>query len=432
MVLGALAFWADRRVGLPAVIQGVAPASFEATVAVAIFVGVYAVMALGKLPGYRLDRAGAALLGASLMVGAGVLSPEEAFHAVDFDTIALLLGMMIVVANLRVSGFFRLVNTWVVARARHPFGLLVGIVLVAGFGSAFLVNDTICLVMTPLVLDLVLRLERDPIPYLLGLAMGSNIGSVATITGNPQNMIVGILSGIPYGAFAATLAPVAAAGLIMTILLITLVFRREFLTRERLPRKAEASRHHRPLVLKSIAVTAAMIVLFFLGRPVAQVAILGGGLLLVTRRVKPEKIYREIDWPLLIMFSGLFIVVGAMEKTVVTPDVIALVGRLHLGDVTVLSAVTALLSNIVSNVPAVLVLKPFIANLHDPRRAWLIVAMASTLAGNLTLVGSVANLIVAQRARACGVTVSFFTYFKVGAPLTLLTIVFGVCWLGEL
>jgi Na+/H+ antiporter NhaD/arsenite permease-like protein len=187
-------------------------------IAVAIFAATYLVIAIGKLPGYHLDRAGAALLGASLMVGLGVVSLDQAYRAIDFDTITLLLGMMIVVANLRLSGFFRLVNNWVLTRARRPLVLLATIVLVAGSFSAFLVNDTICLVMTPLVLDLVTRIDRDPIPYLLAVAMASNIGSTATITGNPQNMIIGSLSHIPYGTFAAALWPVAAGGLILTIL----------------------------------------------------------------------------------------------------------------------------------------------------------------------------------------------------------------------
>jgi Na+/H+ antiporter NhaD/arsenite permease-like protein len=398
--------------------------------AILIFAATYVFIAIGKLPGYHLDRAGAALLGASLMVAIGVLSLQDAYRAIDFDTITLLLGMMIVVANLRLSGFFRLVNGWVVTRARRPLVLLVAVVLVAGSFSAFLVNDTICLVMTPLVLDIVTRLKRDPVPYLLAIAMASNIGSTATITGNPQNMIIGSLSHIPYGTFAAALWPVAAAGLMLTALLIALVYRHEFLTRERLPAvMATPAHHHAPLLIESALVTVAMVVLFFAGQPVAKVAILGGALLLFTPRVKADKVYREIDWPLLVMFVGLFIVVDGFEKTVLTPDMIATVGRLHLENVPLLSAVTAGLSNLVSNVPAVLFLKPFIPNLHDPQRAWLTVAMASTLAGNFTLVGSVANLIVVQRARARGVNIGFWAYFKVGAPLTVLTIVIGVMWL---
>jgi len=381
-------------------------------IAVAIFAGTYLVIAIGKLPGYYLDRAGAALLGASLMVGLGAVPLDEAYRAIDFNTIALLLGMMIVVANLRLSGFFRLVNNWIVTRAHHPVMLLTAIVLVAGSFSAFLVNDTICLVMTPLVLDLVRRLNRNPVPYLLAIPVASNIGSTATITGNPQNMIIGSLSHISYGAFAAALWPVAVSGLVLTVILIVLGYRREFLTRERLCAvDAGPARHHGLLVFKSVLVTAAMVVLFFAGEPVAKVAIIGGALLLFTRRVKADKVYREIDWPLLVMFVGLFIVVAGLERSVLTPDAVAAVGRLHLDTVPVLLVVTAGLSNLVSNVPAVLVLKPFVTNLHDPQHAWLVIAMASTLAGNFTLVGSVANLIVAQRAQAQGVTLGFWGYF---------------------
>ena len=174
---------------------------------------------------------------------------------------------------------------------------------------------------------------------------------------------------------------------------------------------------------------AVMVVLFFFGQPVAKVAIVGGAFLLLTRRVRPEKVYIEIDWPLLVMFVGLFVVIGGLEKAVITADVSAAIGRQHLDNPTILAGVTAMLSNLVSNVPAVLLLKSFVPNLQDPQRAWLVVAMAATLAGNFTLVGSVANLIVAQRAKARGVELNFWTYFKVGAPLTVLTIAFGLLWL---
>jgi Na+/H+ antiporter NhaD/arsenite permease-like protein len=397
--------------------------------AVAIFIATYAVVAIGKIPIYHIDRAGAALLGGSLMIGVGVLSTEEAYRAIDFDTITLLLGMMIVVANLRVCGFFRVVTDWIATHIHHPFALLVAVVLASGVLSAFLVNDTICLVMTPLVLELVSRLRRDPIPYLLATATASNIGSVATITGNPQNIIIGSLSHVPYGRFAATLAPVAAIGLAIVIVLIALIYRKEFFTRERLEKVSMPTYYHRPLMLKTLAVMAVMVALFFLGQPVAKVAIVGGAFLLLTRRVKPEKIYIEIDWPLLVMFVGLFVVVAGFEKMVVTPEVAAAIGQLRLDNKFMLGAVTAVSSNIVSNVPAVLLLKPFVPSLPDPQHAWLVIAMTATLAGNFTLVGSVANLIVAQRAKARGVEIGFWIYFKVGAPLTLVTILIGLAWL---
>jgi Na+/H+ antiporter NhaD/arsenite permease-like protein len=399
--------------------------------AIAVFTATYFVVAIGRLPGFQLDRAGAALVGATLMVALGVLPLDEIPKVIDFDTIILLLGVMIVVANLRLSGFFRLVNSWVVTRARYPIVLLTATVLVSGVLSAFLVNDAICLVLTPLVLDLVTRLRRNPVPYLLAIAMASNIGSTATITGNPQNMIIGSLSHIPYGSFAVALSPIAGIGLVLTVALIALAYRAEFWTRQRLDGEpAAAARANRPIIVKSIAVTLAMVAGFFAGIAPALVAILAGAVLLFTRRIKSEKVYAEIDWTLLLMFAGLFIVVGGLEKSVLSPGVIAEVGRLHLERVPILSGITALLSNIVSNVPAVLVLKPFIAQLHNQQQAWLTVAMASTLAGNFTILGSVANLIVVQRARAQNVEIGIWEYSKVGAPLTLLTIGVGVFWLA--
>ena len=193
-----------------------------------IFAVTYIVIAVGRLPGFRLDRAGAALVGASLMLAVGGVGIDEISRVIDFDTVALLLGMMIVVGNLRLSGFFRLVTGWAVARARHPLPLLAAVTLTSGIFSAFLLNDAICLVMTPLVADVIRRLDRNPAPYLLAVAMAANIGSVATITGNPQNILIGGFSHIPYGAFAAALAPVAAAGLLVAMGLITVCYPGDF------------------------------------------------------------------------------------------------------------------------------------------------------------------------------------------------------------
>jgi Na+/H+ antiporter NhaD/arsenite permease-like protein len=397
--------------------------------AIVIFAMTYLVLAIGRLPGFWLDRAGAALVGASLMVAVGVMPLEEVPKAIDFDTIILLLGVMIVVANLRLSGFFGLVNGWVVTRARHPIVLLTAVVLVSGVLSAFLVNDTICLVLTPLVLDLVTRLRRNPVPYLLGIAMASNIGSTATITGNPQNMIIGSLSHLPYSTFAAALSPIAGIGLVLTVVLIAIAYRSEFWTRQRLRGEPQRAYANWPIIIKSVAVLLAMVGGFFAGVAPALVAIVAGSVLLFTRRIKSEKIYAEIDWTLLLMFAGLFIVIAGLEKSMLSPGVIAAVERLRLENIPVLSGITALLSNIVSNVPAVLVLKPFIAQLQNQQQAWLTVAMASTLAGNFAIVGSVANLIVVQRARAQNVEIGFWEYSKVGAPLTVLTIGVGIFWL---
>ncbi len=195
--------------------------------------------------------------------------------------------------------------------------------------------------------------------------------------------------------------------MLLTVALIALFFREEFWTRDRLPREELEVAYNLPLVLKSVVVTLLMVVFFFLGQPAAKVAILAGALLLLTRRLKAEKVYREIDWSLLLMFCGLFIVVSGLEHAVLTPEILGRVRALHLENTAALTGITAVLSNIVSNVPAVLVLKPFVRQFADQHHAWLVIAMASTFAGNFTILGSVANLIVVQRARAHNVEIGF-------------------------
>jgi Na+/H+ antiporter NhaD/arsenite permease-like protein len=397
--------------------------------AILIFAITYLVLAIGRLPGFRIDRTGAAIIGASFMVGVNALSLNAAYAAINFDTIILLFGMMIVVANLQLSGFFSLVAERVVEHAHSPVVLLVSIVAVAGVFSAFFVNDTMCLVLTPLVLEISETLDRNPVPYLLAVAMASNIGSVATITGNPQNMMIGSFSGIPYRHFLAVLAPIAAVGLVLSVLVIYIAFRGEFAAAGPVKISKQPVTVDRGLMWKSIVASLAMIVMFFVGWPVPKVAIVTGAALLITRRVDPEKVYRSIDWGLLVMFAGLFIVIAGIEKTSLENDLAALAGQLHLDNAFLLSGFSAVLSNLVSNVPAVLVFKPLVGHLANPTRAWLTLAMSSTLAGNLTLLGSVANLIVVQQARA-KVRIGFWQYFRVGAPLAVLTILFGAAWIA--
>jgi len=396
-----------------------------------IFALTYAVVAVGRVPGLRLDRTGAALIGAALMVATGALTPAEAYRAIDFDTLTLLLGMMMVVANLRLAGFFGLCHALVASRAHRPAVLLIGITATAGILSAVLVNDTVCLMLTPLVIDAARGLGRNPVPYLLALATASNAGSCATMTGNPQNMMIGSISHIAYGDFAAQLAPVAAAALAIIVIVVLVAWRREFLPSARIGTGAPPVVINRALLVKTLAVTAAIIAAFFLGVPPALAAILGGSLLFVTRRIKPQRIYRDIDWSLLLLFIGLFVVVAAMERAVLTPDRLAHVRDLPLNRTLVLASTTAVLSNLLSNVPAVMVLKPLIAHLADPRHGWLVLGMASTLAGNLTIPGSVANLIVVAGAARRGIRIGLWTHFVIGAPVTLGSLAFGILWLSR-
>ena len=405
--------------------------TFTSGAALAILLLTYGGVAAGRIPGLRLDRAGIAFLGGAAMIGVGALSLEDAYRAIDLDTITLLLGMMIVVAHLKVSGAFRALGAIAIEHARAPLVLLILVTLLTGVLSAFLVNDAICLVMAPIVVHVTRAMKRDPTPYLVATATASNCGSVATITGNPQNMVIGALSGISYPAFALALAPVAAFGLTAVIVVVRVVFASEFTRGAPISARIARGRMHSGQMLKASLVCVALAIAFFAGVRPAEAALFGGAFLLLTRAIKPHRIYREIDGPLLILFAGLFVVVAGAERALLTPERIAAAKTLGLDVAWRLSAFTAILSNVVSNVPAVLALKPFIPTLQNPQRAWLIVAMSSTLAGNLTLLGSVANLIVAEQAQKAGSPMSFLAYFKVGLPLTLVTLAGGTAWLAR-
>ncbi len=392
--------------------------------AAAIFALTYVAVALGGLPGLRLDRTGAAIVGAAAMVAAGVVRREQAYHAIDLATLELLFGMMLVVGQLRLSGFFRLAGVVVARRARTPHQLLLGLILVSGLLSALFVNDTICLALTPLVLEVARALGVRATPYLIALATASNIGSVATPTGNPQNMLIAARSGIAYADFVASLLPAALVGLGLAFAVISFVYRAEL--REPFLRAAHPRvRVHGFLMAKSLAASAVMLGFFFAGANVSVVAITAGAALLLTRRVKTGKVLREVDWNLLALFAGLFVVTEAALASGLSERMFALLHAREAATPAALGLVAAALSNLVSNVPAVMLFVPLVPQLPDPGEAWRVLALASTFAGNLTLLGSIANLIVAEGARReCPLT--FAEYLKVGVPLTLLSLFAGL------
>ena len=315
------------------------------------------------------------------------------------------------------------------------------IIVLSGVLSAFLVNDVVCVAITPLILHLVRKLRFDPLPQLMGLATAANIGSTGTITGNPQNMIIGIQSHIPYLRFAEHLLPVAILGLLVDFAVICLVYRGRLASATApavpdetpQPMMADAvpdHRVHRWLQRKGVLVTLTAVVLFFFGLPIALVAIAAAAVLLLDR-IKSQKIYRQVDWSLLLMFGGLFVVVHAFQVHVVALWDVANWHWLMNSPVTLLSIASAALSNLVSNVPAVLLFEPVLRAIPHAAQenAWLALAMSSTLAGNLTILGSVANLIVVESARREGVTISFWEYSKAGMVVTLLTLAIGIAWL---
>jgi Na+/H+ antiporter NhaD/arsenite permease-like protein len=366
------------------------------------------------------------------MVVSGVLSFEQAIQTIDFRTLVLLFGMMVIVAHLRLSGGIAAAVRFVNSRVTHPGLLLAALVFASGVLSALFVNDTVCLVLTPVVIDIALVRRHSPLPYVLALATSANVGSVATITGNPQNMLIGSLSGFSFGAFAAALSPVAVIGLLVTALVIWLVYRRELAptTMDAAPRRT--MRPHWPLLTKTLIVCAGVLAGFLAGYDTALVAAAGAAALLVTRRVRPRKIYAAIDWDLLMLFTGLFVVVGAAERAGVAMWLFDLLAPLGLETVAGLSVTVAVLSNAISNVPAVVLFAHIVPQLPDPARAWLALAMASTLAGNAFIVGSIANLIVVEGARRRGVEITFGAYARVGVPLTIVTLALGIAWLAVL
>src|SRR6202040_1932966 len=253
-----------------------------------IFILTYAVIALGEIPWARIDRTGAALAGAVAMVVSGALSESAAEHAIDFHTIALLLGMMIVVANLRLSGAFAFFARAMLSRAQSGFGMLAMTVAASGLLAAFFINDVICLALTPLVIDAAEIADVDPIPLLLGLATASNIGSAATITGNPQNMIVAGFAHLGYASFAIHLAPAAIIGLVVDYIVIAAVYQRSLgATRAPAATAPRTIRVNRPLMIKSSIVTLGALAMFIAGYPTHLVAMGAGVILLFTRRIKP-------------------------------------------------------------------------------------------------------------------------------------------------
>lgn len=404
--------------------------------ALAIFLLTYVFIAGARLPFLKLDRPGGALLGAVLMVVLGVVTPAEVFnhsedpsrHAVDLDTIVLLLGMMLLAAYLAQAEFFRTAGAYTVRLAHTPKLLLAAVTGISALLSAFLVNDTVCLMLTPLVLAVVEDARLPPVPYLLAVCMGSNSGSVATFTGNPQNMLIQGASKLSYASFAAYMAlpAIVSTGIVIGMLLY--LFRHELPTKRFDPQPAPPP-VDRPLLALTLAVMVAVVVAFFAGFPMSWSALTGAAVVMALARREPRAIMERVDFVLLVFFASLFIVVYGVNKYGWTEELRALFSPLMAGppwrETLGFAALTLVASNLFSNVPFVMLARTWVPTLQDPELSWHVLALCSTLAGNLTLIGSVANLIVFEAARA-KVKMSFLDYLRVGVPVTLLSFAVGL------
>src|SRR5436309_7517578 len=398
-------------------------------VATIIFAVTYILISGRQLKILPLNRPAAALLGAVLMVSTGVMTPERAYRAVNFDTIVLLLAMMLISAYLYLAHFFEWAAHAVLKFSRTPERLLLYLTLTSGILSALLVNDTICLMLTPLVIAVIRRGKLPMLPYLMALATSANIGSAATLVGNPQNMIIGHFSHIGFSRFSAALLPPAIIGLAINFIILRAGFRKILKAAA-----VEGEAHAIPTLDYSLfAIVFVVFVLIFAcfvaGLNLAWTALAGAVLVMVLARRDTHEVLKLVDWHLLVFFAALFVVVDGLSDTGL-PDAIyrhlqPVFGSHVTAQTWNLTWFSGAGSNIFSNVPFVLVAGKWITRFGEPVFMWKVLALATTFAGNLTIIGSVANMIVVESARE-HLEIGFWDYARFGIPITVLTIVAGM------
>jgi Na+/H+ antiporter NhaD/arsenite permease-like protein len=400
-------------------------------IALIVFLATYAGVALGEIPGLALDRTGIALLGAVAMIGFGVLSAHDAMMAIDLPTILLLYSLMVVSSQFRLGGFYTHLALRITANLGRPRLFLLALMAVSAVLSAVLANDIVCLAFTPVVCAALLNAGLNPVPFLLGLAISSNIGSAATIIGNPQNMLIGQVGKLHFGGFIGWCAVPSLVSLALSYGILMVLYRREFHAR---PGPGEAVESRWPAFnpwqsIKGLAVTAALMGFFFTPVPREVSALCAAGLLLCSRKMGTRSLLGLVDWHLITLFAGLFIVIGGISATGLPARWVGALGAhgMDLGNPHVLTVVSAALSNLVSNVPATMLLVQFL----DPAAPvpWYVLAVSSTFAGNLFIIGSIANLIVIEQAKQYGVTIRFRDHARAGVPVTLASLVVLALWI---
>lgn len=417
-------------------------------IALLIFVPTYILISVRNLKLFVLERYTVALFGGALMVLLGVISTTQALEAIDLNIIALLLGMMLMVVGLELCGFFDWVSIQIVQRAKNHFQLLIMIMLVTAVLSALILNDTVVLLFTPIVIKTCRAIKANPVPFLIAEAVSANIGSVATPVGNPQNAFIAIQSGIGFNQFFITLFPVAVLSLLSAFILIWIVFRKDFIDgkgtnggisgSKTIGREQALRTMGEVDVHRSIYALLAILALVFLGFvfsndtgvPISMVALMGGVsalfiLPMINHRVEARTMVYKVDWTLLLFFIGLFVLlkgvaVSGLLDTMI--DTFKSISNGGIGNIIGLSTFSAILSNLISNVPAVMLLAPFVSSLADPS-LWLALAASSTLAGNATILGAAANVIVVEKANVEGIEVGLFQFMKAGIPITFVTLV---------
>jgi Na+/H+ antiporter NhaD/arsenite permease-like protein len=412
-----------------------------ATTILVIFLIVYLGMILGGLPFLRLDRTGVALLGAIALISINALSLEEAVAAIHLPTVILLFAFMVVSAQMRLGGFYDWITYKLAGLSLSPSGLLAVLIVISAALSAVFSNDIVCLAMAPVLIDACKRRQLAPVPFLLALACASNIGSAATLIGNPQNMLIGQILQLPFDAyFLEAIIPVAL-GLITSWGLIVWQTRGRWEEAGDDVASAAASAAAAPELrsekvafdawqtAKGLVIAGGLLVAFLVAPwPREHMALIGAGILLMSRQLHSRKMLGLVDWELLVLFMSLFVVNQALQRTGLTEHAIAYLASLgvRLDQPGSLFAATFLLSNLVSNVPAVMLLIPVVHH----AMGGVLLALVSTLAGNLLIVGSIANIIVVDAAARRGIVIDWRRHARVGVPVTLTTLLVAGVYLA--
>ncbi|NDY93613.1 anion transporter [Ideonella sp. TBM-1] len=394
-------------------------------------------MFLGGLPRLKLDRTGVALLGAIGMIGLGALDVEGAARSVDLPTLLLLFSFMVMSAQMRLGGFYTACVRQMAALPLSPAAFLGALIALAGGLAAVFSNDVVCLALTPVVVRVSLQRGLHPVPCLVALACAANIGSAATLIGNPQNMLIGSVLGLSFSGYLRQALPPVLLGLGLTWVWLAWGPGRRQLHAPFVPLPATCAPESEPAVdllqtLKGLSVAGGVLAAFLWSPwPHEVVALVAAGVLLLSRRLHSSQVMGYVDWELLVLFAGLFVVNRAFQDTGLPSLVVQAMAAqgVHLQDTAVLFAVGAGLSNVVSNVPAVMLLLPHVQGLQA-QQAGLTLALVTTLAGNLLLVGSMANLIVADLAAAQGVRLDAWTHARLGAPVAVLSLAGVAAWLA--
>lgn len=398
------------------------------TIGLIIFIITYIGIIFTRLPKVNIDRPSAAFTGAVAMIVFGIISFDNAIKAIDFNTITLLLGMMIIVSTLKFEGFFSLIASKTISYSHSRNKLLIIIVFITGIASAFLVNDAVVLLFTPIIISICRKTNLNPIPYLIAEILSSNIGSAMTITGNPQNMLIGISSNISYLDFLIKLLPISIIGMIIIVFIVKLFYRKHFNDKSILEFETDYKYDFKKMRI-SVLIFLLVIIGFFFGKilslSIPIIALIGASLILLFGKAKPSSVIKDVDWVLLLFFASLFILVSSIQTLGLLDSFINIELNENLSSIIGLHSLSLVMSQILSNVPYTVLMTPLMEVVNN-ENLWLALASSATLAGNATIIGAMANLIVIESAEKENVKISFWEFFKIGIITTLITLILSI------